>query len=253
MLFVCAGRVDMARFFADEIDGDTARFLEDAQHMARILRLKPGDAVTVMDGRGMESQGIILAVDRDAVTARLSSWKIAGGESSIRITVYQGLCKGDRFETMVQKCTELGVSTIVPLRLSHCEVKPQDMNKRIPRLQKIAREAAKQSGRGLVPEILNTTELSNIDFHAHDLMLCPYEAAREHGLRAVFQQHCDAKAIGIIIGPEGGLELSEADYCCEHGACIITLGPRILRTETAAPAVVAALMAMSGQWDGEKD
>ncbi len=249
----CAQQADMARFFADTIDGDVAVFHEDAPHMARVLRLKAGDEIVALDGQGHQAQAIILSVEKDAVRARLAAWHAAEGEPGVCVTVYQGLCRGDRFETVVQKCTELGAIAIVPLYLSRCEVKPKDMDKRIARLGKIAREAAKQSGRGCVPRISSAKTMMEPDYSAHDLLLCPYEKAGIHGLKGILCDHENAHSIGIVIGPEGGLAEQEVTYFRRENAHIVTLGPRILRTETAAPAVLAALMAMLGEWDGESD
>ena len=243
----------MARFFADTIDGDIAVFHEDAQHMGRILRLKMGDSITALNGQGQQAQATILSIQKDEVRARLSPWRPAHGEPGVSVTVYQGLCRANRFETAVQKCTELGANAIVPLYVDRCEVKPADMDKRIPRLLKIAREAAKQSGRGRVPKVTATKALSEININAHDLLLCPYEEATEHGIRGVIQHHSDAKSIGIIIGPEGGLTEGEVSDVQNWGAHVVTLGPRILRTETAAPAALAVVMALLGEWDGAAD
>ncbi len=221
--------------------------------MARILRLKPGDFITALDGQGRQAQAVILSLEKDAVRAQLSGWQQAHGEASVHVSIFQGICRGERFETVVQKCTELGASDITPLSLSRCEIKPSDMDKKLPRLQKIAREAAKQSGRGIIPQVNPTILLTDIRFGEFDLVLCPYEEAKSHGLIAALRKCADPKRIALIIGPEGGLEASEAVYCSDNGAQIITLGPRILRTETAAPAVVSVLMAMTGQWDGDAD
>lgn len=243
----------MARFLIDEIQGDIALFLEDAQHMARILRLKPGDFITALDGRGRQAQAAILSIGKDVVRAQLSSWQQASGEPSIHVSIFQGICRGERFETVVQKCSELGAADITPLSLSRCEFKPSDMDKKLPRLQKIAREAAKQSGRGIIPQVNPTIRLTDIRFSEYDLILCPYEEAKAYGLKTALCKYPHPKRIAVLIGPEGGLEASEAAYCGDNGAQVITLGPRILRTETAAPAVVSVLMAMTGQWDGEAD
>ncbi len=243
----------MARFLIDDMDGDTAIFREDAQHMARILRFKPGDSITALDGNGRQAAATICCVNRDEIRATLRLWQQAEGEPSVHVCIFQGICRGERFEMAIQKCTELGAESITPLYLSRCEFTPQDVNKKLPRLNKIAREAAKQSGRGIVPKVNPSVTLTDISFKEFDLILCPYEDANEHGLRYVLKEYPSPRKVAIIIGPEGGLEPYEATYCKEHGAQVITLGKRILRTETAAPAVLAALMAMTGQWDGELD
>jgi 16S rRNA (uracil1498-N3)-methyltransferase len=244
----------MARFFVDTIEGDSnVLFVEDAKHMARILRLRQGDVITALDGMGKQAQAEILFVSEREVRAQAADWEPVGTEPRIRVTVYQGLCRGERFETVVQKCTELGAAMIVPLCLARCDVKPQEVHKRLPRYAKIAREAAKQSGRGLVPQIADPISLDGVPINAHDLIIAPYELEKANGLRAVLAGNEAARDIGIVIGPEGGLEASEAASLRGIGAHLVTLGPRILRTETAAPAVLAVLMAQLGEWDGESD
>lgn len=244
----------MARFFADRIEGDsTVLFVEDAKHMVRILRLRQGDVITALNGMGKQSLAEILYASEREVRARATGWEPVGTEPRVRVTVYQGLCRGERFETVVQKCTELGATMIVPLCLARCEVKPQEAQKRLPRYVKIAREAAKQSGRGLVPEIADPISLDGFPINAHDLIIAPYELEKAHGLRTTLAANEAARDIGIVIGPEGGLEASEAACLMGSGARLVTLGPRILRTETAAPAVLAVLMAQLREWDGEHD
>jgi 16S rRNA (uracil1498-N3)-methyltransferase len=240
----------MARFFADDIQGERVVFRVDAGHIARTLRLRRGDTVIAMDGNGQQAEAVLDHVGADEVVASARRWTAAHGEPTIRTTVYQGLCRGERFETVVQKTTELGVYAVVPLMLKRCEVKPADMDKRLPRLQKIAREAAKQSGRGRIPRVHATAHLRDADFSAHDLLLCPFEMQRERGLRAALTANGGACDIGIVIGPEGGFEADEIDYLQGCGAHIVTLGPRVLRTETASPAVLAVVMAHFGQWEG---
>lgn len=243
----------MARFFADEIRGDTAILIEDAAHITRTLRMQAGDALTVYDGAGLQYDGRVEALDRDGVRVALSHPQPVDTEPSLKVTVYQGICRGTRFETATQKCVELGAVRIVPLCVAHCEISPKDMQKRLPRLQKIAREAAKQCGRGVVPQVGAPVSLLDVCALPHDLLLCPYEAARATGLRRVALAHPDARSIGLLIGPEGGFAKEEIDALTRAHAHIVTLGPRILRTETAGPAALAALMALYGQWDGESD
>ena len=243
----------MARFFADAIDGDTALLIEDAAHIARTLRMQVGDALTVYDGAGMQYDGRICSIAREGVRVALQNARPAGAEPQLRVTVYQGICRGTRFELATQKCVELGAVRIVPLHVAHCEIPSRDMQKRLPRLQKIAREAAKQCGRGLVPQVEAPVALHDVLQAQHELLLCPYEAARATGLRRVAAQHPQAREVGLVIGPEGGLAAEEIHALQRAGAQIVTLGPRIVRTETAGPAALAALMALYGQWDGEAD
>ena len=243
----------MARFFVDDIRDHSVYFLTDARHMAQILRLKKGDTVTALDGRGRQAEAEICSVDKDEVVARIDAWDQSPAEPKLRAVVYQGICRPERFETAVQKCTELGAHAIVPLLLARSQTKPRDMDKRLERLNRIVREAAKQSGRAAIPEVRPSAGMEQIAANKHDLLLCPYEFARAFGIRRVVQAHADARSIGIVVGPEGGLTEEEVARLKAMGGHIVTLGPRMLRTETAAPAVLAVAMALLGEWDGEAD
>ncbi|MBQ9989062.1 MAG: 16S rRNA (uracil(1498)-N(3))-methyltransferase [Clostridia bacterium] len=239
----------MARFFADSFTDTDAVIIEDAAHIVRTLRLGMGHSLTVMDGAGRVAEGVINAVSASAVSVSHSGWKKADTESELTVTVYQGICKNDRFSVVVQKCTELGAVRIVPLHTRRCEIPKADMDKRRDRMRKIAREAAKQCGRALVPEIGNSIEVGALA-PEHDLLLCPYEGETQGGFISSLMCFPAARNIGLVIGPEGGFEADEIAVLQQLRAEIVTLGPRILRTETAGPAALAALMAHYGQWEG---
>ena len=232
----------MARFIADGIENKKAWFAEDALHMSRILRMQAGDALTVLY-EGMAYDGRIESIGPQRAEASLANPRPAQGEADIRVVIYQGMTKGPRMEYTVQKSVELGAAAIVPVWMERCEAKPGGENKG-QRLQKIAREAAKQSGRGLIPKVEEPIGLKDIP--QHDLLLCPYEKAEGKLTEALGGQ---AKSIGIVIGPEGGLTENEAKLLADKGGRLVTLGPRILRAETAGPAALAAIMAILGEWD----
>lgn len=240
----------MPLFFAEEIKDDTAFLYEDADHMQKTLRLRVADAITVSDGRGFCYPCRIETMQKGCVQARVLSCMPSKSEPSISVTLYQSICKGARFEVATQKCTELGVKRIVPLHVRRCEMGAKDMDKRRERLQKIAREAAKQCGRAWIPTVEKTVAVEDILAARHELLLCPYEEERMRPLKSVLQACHGVKDIGVVIGPEGGFEPQEIERLAQGGGQIVTLGPRILRTETASPAVLSVLMYEFGQWDG---
>lgn len=228
----------MPRFFADSITGGEAVFIEDAAHISKTLRMSPGDGIVAMDGSGGVFACVITKVDKKGVTARIENTLPPQGETATRITVYQGICRSHRFDYVAQKCTELGVSRIVPLLLHRCETRDYNPAK-LQRFQKIAREAAKQSGRSIIPTITEPTDIAGIA--GHELLLCPYELEQRTRLKDIIAGGSYGD-IGIVIGPEGGLEDWEAEQLRSLGGQTITLGKRILRTETAAAALTAMLL-----------
>ena len=240
----------MPLFFAEEIKDNTAFLYEDADHMQKTLRLRVADAITVSDGRGFCYPCRIETMQKGCVQARVLSCIPSKSEPNISVTLYQSICKGERFEVATQKCTELGVKRIVPLYVRRCEMGAKDMDKRRERLQKIAREAAKQCGRAWIPTVEKTVTVEDVLAARHELLLCPYEEERMRPLKSVLQASHGVKDIGVVIGPEGGFETQEIEQLAQGGGRIVTLGPRILRTETASPAVLSVLMYEFGQWDG---
>ena len=222
-------------------DGLAALPPEEAKHALKVLRLRAGDEVCAMDGAGGRWTARIEAVD-GSVTVRLLE-PLPDNEAPVRVTVYEGLPKADKLDFITQKLTELGAAALVPVRMARCVVKldARDGQKRAERLQRIADEAAKQCGRGMPLKVEAPVDWREAmaRMRAHDLVLLPWEDARGRRMKDVYFNHPDARDIGIVIGPEGGMSEAEVDAL---DARIVTLGPRILRTETAA--VVAAALAM---------
>jgi len=176
--------------------------------------------------------------------------ELSDNEAPVRITLYQGLPKADKLDLVVQKITELGAACIVPVKMERCVVKldEKDGQKRRDRLSKIAREAAKQCKRGCAPEVMQPQTWKQLkdDMQKHDLLLVPWEDAAGYGMKAAHDQFPQAKDIGIVIGPEGGMSAVEVAAIEEIGAKQISLGPRILRTETAAITSCALAMLLWG-------
>ena len=218
---------------------------EDARHCAQVLRMQRGEEFYAVGEGGGRFLAELCEVSKESCTALLRE-ALSDNEAELRITVYQGLPKADKLELVVQKLTELGAARLVPVKMERCVVKlnDKDAQKKQERLQKIAREAAKQCKRGGCLEVAapQTWKQLRDAMSAHDLLLVPWEDAQGFGLKAAHEAFPEAKDIGIVIGPEGGMSEAEVRALEELGAKQITLGPRILRTETAA--IAAATMAM---------
>lgn len=219
---------------------------EEARHAAQVLRMKPGEEVFVVDEDHNRFAGRIEGISKTECTVMLTE-ELPNNESALRITLYQGVPKAEKLELVTQKLTELGAARIISVKMERCVVKlnEKDAEKRRERLERIAREAGKQCRRAAVPEIVpaQTWKQLRESMQSHDLLLVPWEDAEGFGMRAAFHEFPEAKDIGIVIGPEGGMSAEEVEALREIGARTITLGPRILRTETAA--IAACTMAMT--------
>ena len=218
---------------------------EDAKHAAQVLRMQRDEEFYAIDEGGSRFLAELCEVSKEGCTALLRE-ALTDNEAELRVTVYQGLPKADKLELVVQKLTELGAARLVPVKMERCVVKLNDKDgqKKQERLQKIAREASKQCKRGGCLEVAapQTWKQLRDQMAAHDLVLVPWEDAQGFGMKAAHAAFPEAKDIGIVIGPEGGMSENEVRALEELGAKQITLGPRILRTETAA--IAAATMAM---------
>jgi len=244
----------LPRFFVDkEQITDSLVYItgDDVKHISKVLRLRENEEITVCDMCKNDYLCRIKEISTDRVVASVTSKEVNHAESDIQITLYQGLPKSDKMDYIVQKCVELGVSKIVPVITKRAVSRPSDSEKKVSRWQKIAAEAAKQCGRGIIPEIGTIVELkdviSDIAGNTDFLNIMPYEEEKVGKLRDVLVLSGKTK-INIFIGPEGGFDISEVYLCRDNGVCTVTLGPRILRTETAPLAVCAAVMYELGDW-----
>lgn len=222
---------------------------EEAKHALRVLRLGVGDEVCAMDGQGGRFSAVIGSVEGDNVVLRLTE-ALSDNESPVAITLYQGLPKADKLDLIVQKITELGAARLVPVKMERCVVKldAKDAARRRDRLEKIAHEATKQCKRAAMPEILEamTWKQALQDMKDLDLVIVPWEEARDARVKDVFTAHPGVRRIGVVIGPEGGMSESEIEAMRAEGVLPVTLGPRILRAETAAVTSVAMVQALWG-------
>lgn len=248
----------MPSFFVepDKIyDGKVIISGEDVKHITKVLRLGPGDGVTVLDGQGMEYQAILEEIGSDRILASITGERQSQTEPPLRVTLIQGLPKGEKMELIIQKAVELGVHRIIPVETTRSIVKldAKKALQRQERWQRIAMEAAKQSKRGIIPnvEVLTTLNkaLKGLSADA-SLVLMPWEEASAP-LKPLLESKSEGnQEIYIIIGPEGGFTQQEAQNAIDAGAYTVSLGPRILRTETAGFTVLAVVMYELGDLGG---
>jgi len=220
------------------------------RHMATVLRLGVGDAIRLADGNGNEAVATIVAVEKEGLRVEIEPTQAALPAAAMPpITIYQGLPKGEKIDLILQKCTELGVARIVPFMASRSvtRLEGERLDKRVSRWQRIVMEAARQSGRDSVPEVGFGASIDEIlQQGGEGLRLMLWEDEKEQGLRSLLATTPRPGAIAVIIGPEGGLSAAEAAKAVAAGYLPVTLGKRILRTETAGLAVVSILQYMWG-------
>jgi 16S rRNA (uracil1498-N3)-methyltransferase len=211
--------------------------------------MRPGEELILCDGAKIDHVCEIVNAAKNHVAVSIRDRHPNTNEPKFQATVYQGLAKGERMDLSIQKSVELGVSRYVPTSCSRSivKMKPGEKGGKLDRWQTIALEAARQSGRGIVPKVdapMNLKDALNEAKESCELVLFPWEEEKEGSLGAVLQTVDFEKnpKIAVFIGPEGGFSEEEARMALESGAKLVTLGKRILRTETAAPAVLAMLV-----------
>ena len=234
----------MQRFFTTDIQNHHAVIHgDDVKHISKVLRLKPGDTIQICDGNGRECESRITSVSKDAVETETGEWRSCASEPRTKVTLFQCLPKAGKMETIIQKCVELGVNAIVPVQSERCVVvlKPP-YDGRVERWQRVSEEACKQSRRGVIPIVSNPCALQDLSFESFDKVLAAYENEKTVSLKQAIKDVQSIRSVAIIIGPEGGFSENEIAYLKEKGAESVSLGPRILRTETAGMAMLAQIM-----------
>ncbi len=219
---------------------------ESARHIAKSLRMRVGDVICVTDGGGDDYGCQIEEITKDEVVLKVCYKQACESEPSCRVTIYQGVPKSSKMEDIIQKCVELGVCEIVPTLTKRCVSRPDDKaaGKKNQRYQKIALEAAQQSGRGIVPKIENMKTLRQaIAEDESDVKIVFYEGGGEK-LADIVKP--DTESVSVFIGPEGGFEQEEVEQIEASGGVRATLGKRILRTQTAPVAALTAIMLLTG-------
>ena len=244
----------MHRFYVDSenCDDDVVTLSdEDARHACVVLRMKPGqDAEIVVDGVRWSAE--MLSVSPRDVRLKLLS-VLPSTEPSLSVTLYQGLPKSDKMDLIMQKAVELGVTRIVPVLMERSVSRPdpKDSARKLERWRKIVREAGKQSGRCLIPQVSGILTLRELiaDPDLPSVNIVPWENTDGFGPFAFRNAHPALSSLGILIGPEGGIDQEEISLLQSSGFIPITLGKRILRTETAGLAAVSAIMCLYGEME----
>lgn len=257
----------MSRFFVEpaQIGMDTIT-IEDAgdlKHMGKVLRLRPGDQVDVSDGNEWEYRAEILSLDREEAVLKILDKQKCAAEPKVQVTLYQGIPRQGKMETIIQKCVELGVRRIVPVFMDRTVVTDKgNFGKKISRWQKVSAEAVKQCRRGIIPEVSEAVNMSRVleeladreQPGAYDLVLIPYENEQGTTIKDVLRVGApDAEIptaapqnspvrIAVLIGPEGGFSDAEVEQVIAAGGRSVTLGRTTLRTETAGMAAIAMIM-----------
>ena len=243
----------MHRFYVDnlsELNKSVTIEGEDVNHIKNVLRLTVGDSITVSDGSSRDYECVIASIS-DVVTADIVDIHDCNAELPVKLRLFQGVPKADKFELIIQKAVELGAAEIIPVMMERTVVKLDDkkQDKKLERYRKIAEAAAKQSRRGIIPEVSSYISFKNAvktlteaDDKVKRLILVPYESAEGMDYaRNIIASAGEYDEIDIFIGPEGGFADNEIELAKQNGASIISLGNRILRTETAGLAILSIL------------
>jgi len=245
--------INMNRFFVAQenvSEGQVALAPEQAHQIRDVLRLKVGDNIIILDNTGLEYLVRLSAVERDSAVGDVIEKRPATGEPRTHITLYQSMPAREKFEYILQKCTEVGVCEFVPVITQRSVVRGSSGQDRTARWRRIITEAAEQSGRGRIPELREAVEFDKAVHAIACFERCIIAAvgAKGAGLREVL--HCGPVApvrIALFIGPEGGFTDDEIRLACAKGAAAINLGKRILRTETAAVVASALILHELGE------
>ena len=239
----------MPKFFAEKENISASQIIldgEEAKHITKVLRMQPGESITVCDGEGMDYVAEIEKIEKNFLTLRILEKLETTSESAVKITLFQCLPKASKMEYVIQKCTELGIYEIIPCISERCVVKldgEADGKKKVERWQAVAKAAAKQSGRGIVPKIGMPVSFQEATCRLAEkpLSFIPYENEEQLTLKTLLRDKPLPESAAFIIGPEGGFSDKEISMAQAQGIQSITLGKRILRTETAAEVVLSMM------------
>lgn len=241
----------MPKFFVrnNQISGNTINIMgTDVNHITNVLRLKTDDEIKICNvDEGINYKTQIVEINKENVKCNILEEIESNAEAGVHINILQGLPKAEKMELIIQKCTELGVNEITPVEMERCIVKldSKSASKKQERWQKIAEVASKQSGRDKIPTINNAINIKNVCkmLANYDIVLVPYENEKTVTLKEVLNKLPKTNLkIAIIIGPEGGFDEKEIQMLEQSNCKIVTLGNRILRTETVAIAMTSVIM-----------
>lgn len=223
---------------------------QDVNHIRNVLRLDALEKILVCDKSNFRNYICeIIEIKQDEIECKIIEEVKGEAEGNVELHIFQGLPKADKMELIIQKGTELGISSYIPVKLSRCIVKldGKDEVKKIDRWNKISEVAAKQSGRDRVPLVHNLKNIKEVSqmIDEYDLFLVAYEEEKENTLKNELinlKNKMSSYKIAVLVGPEGGLTYDEVNYLKDMGAKVITLGNRILRTETVAMYIASTIM-----------
>jgi len=219
---------------------------EQAHQVCHVLRLTPGDSVVVLDDSGFEYDAVLLTVAGREVVCRIGQKRPAGGEPRVQITLFQSLLARDKFEWVLQKGTEVGVTRFVPVRTQRSIVRGKRIEeKKIARWRRILTEAAEQSHRGRIPQLDREIDFAEAASRLgrFDCTVIAVPSDNGASLKDALGSRVERpSSVALLIGPEGGFTETEIALACERGAVKVSLGPRILRTETAAVVASALIL-----------
>ena len=244
----------MTRFFmsGQALDVPSLRLTDENFQHARVLRLKPGEQLLVCDGAGREALCTVAAVGAADMTLEVAQCRQSETEAAVRVSVYMAFPKADKLEHVIQKATELGAFEIVAFPSARCVSRPDEksLKKKLERWQKIAASAAAQSGRGCIPQVIALSSYEEALKRASgaQLRVIPYENEPSLSLRAAIGG-CGFSSAAILTGSEGGFEPEEVALAQQYGFLSCTLGPRILRCETAPLCALTAILFAAGALD----
>lgn len=246
----------MPRFFIDNVDTAASSIVitgRDAEHI-KVLRMRPGEALTICDGKGTDLHCTLASSDGKTAYADVTEVCPSKAEANVKVTVYAGLAKGDRVDYVAQKCTELGAHEIVFFGCDRCVVRldpKKGADKKLERLQRIAEEAAKQSGRGIIPKVRYIDRFADVLAEAGEkqLKLFMYETGDRISMGQAIREAIPCTSAAVITGPEGGFTPEEAQAARDAGFAVCAMGPRILRCETAPLIPLTAIFFLSGDLD----
>lgn len=233
----------MQKFFVEEnqIENDKINIIgEDVKHISSVLRMQKGEQILIGSKETLETYLTeIEQIEKEKVVAKIIEKLDTQTESNVEIDLYQGLPKADKMELIIQKTTEIGISKVIPVDMVRCIVKldEKDAKKKIERWQKVAEGAAKQSKRSKIPEIKNKIKIKDLEniISQYDAFIVAYEEENKITLKQELKKLREQEKykIGILVGPEGGITKEEIEKLTSYNAKVVTLGKRILRTETA--------------------
>lgn len=242
----------MQKFFVEEnqIENDKINIIgEDVKHISSVLRMQKGEQILIGSKETLETYLTeIEQIEKEKVVAKIIEKLDTQTESNVEIDLYQGLPKADKMELIIQKTTEIGISKVIPVDMVRCIVKldEKDAKKKIERWQKVAEGAAKQSKRSKIPEIKNKIKIKDLEniISQYDAFIVAYEEENEITLKQELKKLREQEKykIGILVGPEGGITKEEIEKLTSYNAKVVTLGKRILRTETVALNVLSIIM-----------